>query len=218
MSKTDDHDVVDRIAAALMTVTAARLRSDDPSWPNAWCRSAPSEGSEDWVEAGTIHRDMTRRDAQALVNRSIAAPSVVAWNGTVHPVHDLLPGYEPWAKLSLARDIKRHGLFEPGVLLPDGTMLDGRERREACELVAVRMRWEVREFANDEEVALFVLRQSWQRPAKRQVERLERLIAYLTHMPLEERRPCHDDDLVDLAEMLEHTREWARRDALEVDA
>jgi ParB-like chromosome segregation protein Spo0J len=47
------------------------------------------------------------------------------------------------AAASLAADIKANGLVEPGWLMPDGTLLDGRNRWRACVLAGVEMRWRI---------------------------------------------------------------------------
>ena len=61
------------------------------------------------------------------------------WNGRTHPaarVFPLLTGEEFDA---LVADIERNGLLSPGVLLPDGTLLDGRNRQRACKKAGVPM-------------------------------------------------------------------------------
>jgi 16S rRNA G966 N2-methylase RsmD len=63
------------------------------------------------------------------------------WNGQVHPAAELFPMIDDEAAQSLAADIKAHGLIEPGWLMPDGTLLDGRNRQRACELAGVGMNW-----------------------------------------------------------------------------
>jgi len=75
--------------------------------------------------------------------------STPAWNGTCHPAADLFPMLEDTELASLVAAIKEHGLNNPGWLLPDGTLLDGRNRRLACEQAGVEMRWRVYE-GNDE--------------------------------------------------------------------
>jgi hypothetical protein len=40
----------------------------------------------------------------------------------------------------LARDIKQHGLLEPITVMPDGAILDGRNRALACERAGVAPR------------------------------------------------------------------------------
>ena len=65
------------------------------------------------------------------------------WNGRVAPEADLFPMLDDDAHASLVVSIKERGLKHPGLLLPDGTLLDGRNRRMACEAAGVEMRWEV---------------------------------------------------------------------------
>ena len=67
------------------------------------------------------------------------------WNGKVHPLADMFPMLDAEAHAALVADIKENGLLEPGVLLNDGTLLDGRNRRLACETAGVEMRWQVYE-------------------------------------------------------------------------
>ena len=70
---------------------------------------------------------------------------MTTWNGQVHPAAELFPMIDDEAAQSLAADIKAHGLIEPGWLMPDGTLLDGRNRQRACELAGIDMRWKVYE-------------------------------------------------------------------------
>jgi len=85
---------------------------------------------------------------------------MTTWNGQVHPAAELFPMIDDEAAQSLADDIKAHGLFEPGWLMPDGTLLDGRNRQRACELAGVGMRWKV--YPNDDSIR-FVLSLNLQR-------------------------------------------------------
>lgn len=55
----------------------------------------------------------------------------------VHPSAAVLPMLEDEALAELAEDIRINGLRHPIVLLPDGTLLDGRNRLAACELIGV---------------------------------------------------------------------------------
>jgi hypothetical protein len=55
----------------------------------------------------------------------------------VHPAADLFPMLPEDALDSLAADIKGRGLLHPLVVLPDGTLLDGRNRAEACRRAGV---------------------------------------------------------------------------------
>lgn len=65
------------------------------------------------------------------------------WNGTCHPAAELFPMLDAVELAELAKDIKERGVDIPGILLPDGTLLDGRNRRLACEQAGVEMRWEI---------------------------------------------------------------------------
>jgi N6-adenosine-specific RNA methylase IME4 len=77
-----------------------------------------------------------------------------AWNGTCHPAADLFPMLEDTELASLVAAIKEHGLNNPGWLLPDGTLLDGRNRRLACEQAGVEMRWRV--YEGDDEIGFAI--------------------------------------------------------------
>jgi hypothetical protein len=68
---------------------------------------------------------------------------MTTWNGTVHPAADLFPMIEGDELDQLVESIRTGGLTNPGHLLPDGTLLDGRNRRVACERAGVPMRWNV---------------------------------------------------------------------------
>lgn len=65
------------------------------------------------------------------------------WNGTVHPAADLFPMLPDAELQALADDIAKHGLDHPIVLTSDGTLLDGRNRKAACEMAGVELRWRV---------------------------------------------------------------------------
>ena len=80
--------------------------------------------------------------------------STPVWNGTCHPAADLFPMLEDTELASLVAAIKEHGLNNPGWLLPDGTLLDGRNRRLACEQAGVDMRW--RAYEGDDEIGFAI--------------------------------------------------------------
>ena len=67
----------------------------------------------------------------------------LAWNGAVHPAADIFPMIDGLGLEQLADNIRERGLVEPGWLMPDGTLLDGRNRRLACERAGVQMQWRV---------------------------------------------------------------------------
>lgn len=58
-------------------------------------------------------------------------------NGLVHPAADRFPMLPADELRSLAEDIAINGLHHAIVLLPDGTLLDGRNRLAACDLAGV---------------------------------------------------------------------------------
>lgn len=67
------------------------------------------------------------------------------WNGTVHPAAELFPMLPDAELKALADDIAQHGLDHPVVIAADGTLLDGRNRRLACEMAGVVVSWKVYE-------------------------------------------------------------------------
>ena len=76
------------------------------------------------------------------------------WNGTCHPAAELFPMLDDTELASLVAAIKEHGLNNPGWLLPDGTLLDGRNRRLACEQAGVKMRWRI--YEGDDEIGFAI--------------------------------------------------------------
>src|ERR1039457_4319114 len=54
----------------------------------------------------------------------------------VHPAADLLPMLSAERLASLAEGIKAIGLIHP-IVIKDGVLIDGRNRREACRLAGV---------------------------------------------------------------------------------
>lgn len=61
----------------------------------------------------------------------------VTWNGTVHPFAEQFPLIEGTEFDDLVYSIQEHGMREPCTLDPDGTLLDGRNRLRAAEIVGV---------------------------------------------------------------------------------
>lgn len=61
--------------------------------------------------------------------------TVEQWPRGVHPAADLFPMLEDEELRALADDIAEHGLNNPVVLMPDGSLLDGRNRYAACRLI-----------------------------------------------------------------------------------
>lgn len=59
-----------------------------------------------------------------------------------HPACLALPAMAPDAFEELVKDIQKHGLIEPIMRMPDGSILDGRSRLNACERAAVVPRFE----------------------------------------------------------------------------
>lgn len=74
----------------------------------------------------------------------------------VHPAADLFPMMPDEEIRQLADDIKANGQRLP-VVLWQGRIVDGRNRVRACELVGIEPRTERREFADDADVARFVV-------------------------------------------------------------
>ena len=79
---------------------------------------------------------------------------MTSWNGTIHPAADAFPMLDDDRLVALAESIKKGGLRNPGWLTPDGTLIDGRNRRKACEMAGVQMRWEV--YAGDDIIDFIV--------------------------------------------------------------
>lgn len=67
------------------------------------------------------------------------------WNGAIHPAAELFPMLPDAELRALADDIGQHGLDHPVVIAGDGTLLDGRNRRLACEMAGVVVSWKVYE-------------------------------------------------------------------------
>ena len=61
----------------------------------------------------------------------------MTWNGQIHPAAELFPMMSGDDFTALVESITAHGLREPVWLLPDGTLLDGRNRVAACEKAGV---------------------------------------------------------------------------------
>lgn len=75
-------------------------------------------------------------NADALVD----SDTRTVWPGGVHPAADLFPMLDGDDLQSLADDIKANGLHEPVWVLPDGRLLDGRNRYAACRIAGVDVR------------------------------------------------------------------------------
>jgi hypothetical protein len=73
------------------------------------------------------------------------------WRPTkVHPLADLFPLLAPDDLQALADDINEHGLINPIVVGPDGTLIDGRNRLKACEMAGVAPVFELLEDVDTE--------------------------------------------------------------------
>ena len=86
-----------------------------------------------WWSPGLCMAD----DTWAALVRS-ASPK---WNGKIHELCEILPMMPDDQLEAMAESIAKHGLFSEGTLLPDGTMLDGKNRQRACLMAGVPMRW-----------------------------------------------------------------------------
>jgi hypothetical protein len=64
-----------------------------------------------------------------------------SWNGRVHPVAECFPLLQGEDADELAEDIKASGLSHELVLDSEGTLIDGRNRLEACNRVGVEPRF-----------------------------------------------------------------------------
>jgi ParB-like chromosome segregation protein Spo0J len=75
-------------------------------------------------------------------------------NGKVHPIAALFPMMSNEELDALAATIKTDGLHNPIVLDEEGTLIDGRNRQEACRRVGIKPAYEV---LNGQDVMAFVL-------------------------------------------------------------
>ena len=57
---------------------------------------------------------------------------MTTWTGEIHPAANLFPMMEADEFQNLVEDIRTNGLIEPLWLTPDGSLLDGRNRAQAC--------------------------------------------------------------------------------------
>jgi 16S rRNA G966 N2-methylase RsmD len=57
---------------------------------------------------------------------------MTTWTGEIHPAANLFPMMEADEFQNLVEDIQTNGLIEPLWLTPDGSLLDGRNRAQAC--------------------------------------------------------------------------------------
>jgi len=71
----------------------------------------------------------------------------------IHPTADLFPLLSDEELGDLADDIREHGLRQPIITTPDGTLIDGRNRLVACYLAGVEPSYQV----YDGDVASFVI-------------------------------------------------------------
>src|SRR5206468_7124449 len=62
-------------------------------------------------------------------------------NGKVHPVAAMFPMMSDAELDELAQDIKASGMVHPVVLDSDGTLIDGRNRQEACKRAKVECKY-----------------------------------------------------------------------------
>lgn len=69
--------------------------------------------------------------------------SGVVWTGEIHPAANLFPMIEGDEFAALVDDIRTNGLIEPVWLTPDGALLDGRNRANACKQTGVELRTRV---------------------------------------------------------------------------
>jgi hypothetical protein len=75
----------------------------------------------------------------------------------VHPVAELFPMMNEEELVELAYDIKDNGLLNPIILDKDGVLIDGRNRLKACELMAIKPRFET---LNGTDAVAFILAQN----------------------------------------------------------
>ena len=82
--------------------------------------------------------------------------SIVGNSRQAHPAAMLFPLMAEDAVTVLAEDIRANGLIHPIVLHPDGSILDGRSRSEACRRIAIEPSYETWTGKAGEEVAYVV--------------------------------------------------------------
>lgn len=82
------------------------------------------------------------------------ALDIPTYNGRTHPAADIFPMLDLVELVELAADIAEHGLNHPITLLPDGTLLDGRNRLAACERAGLPATFRV--FTGDDPIAFVI--------------------------------------------------------------
>jgi len=88
---------------------------------------------------------ITSEALRLVVAEIVRVTSPPKWNGKVHELCAALPMVPDHELEAIAESIATHGLLLDGILLPDGTMLDGMVRQRACEIAGVEMRWSIYE-------------------------------------------------------------------------
>ncbi len=104
------------------------------------------------VPNGTPEATVTGTDGKTYAATRPVQDDPPRWNGRIHPFLEAIPLMAEQVLPALTESIRCHGLLEPGWLDPDGTMLDGRLRRMACEALGIPMLW--RTFHGEDELAL----------------------------------------------------------------
>lgn len=106
--------------------------------------------------------------------------AAVSWTGKNHEAADLFPMATEDELVALTADIRDNGLREALWLYADGSLLDGRNRLEACRRAAVEPRW--RRYEGDDPIG-FVLSLNMHR---RHLTPSQRALLALKIMPLYE--------------------------------
>lgn len=86
-----------------------------------------------------------------------AAVQIPKPTGKVHPVAQLFPLLPDDELDELAADMKANGQLHPITLDHDGTLLDGRNRQEACKRAGIKP---VYEMLNGQDPVVFILSQN----------------------------------------------------------
>jgi len=148
-----------------------------------------------------------------MVPESNVAQSVrmIQHNGEVHPVADLFPMMSVEELNELAADIAANGLNNPVVLLPDGTLLDGRNRLEACSRAGLPP--QIRIYDGSDPIG-FVMSENLQRRHLTAGQRAMLALEVLPHIESEVQvgRPPKTTEIVaDLPQFPEKSRERAAK-------
>ncbi len=83
-----------------------------------------------------------RRQQQKTLTAVDLCFYIAGMEHTTHPAADILPLMVGQEFEDLVLNIRAHGLLEPIILHPDGSLLDGRNRERACARAGIEPRYE----------------------------------------------------------------------------